>query len=30
MVRMIGKRRIAGQGVIKSIGKNDYGPAASK
>lgn len=30
MVRVIGELRIGGQGAIKSTGKNDYSPAASK
>lgn len=30
MVRMIGELRIAGQGAIKSTGKDDYSPAAGK
>lgn len=30
MGRMIWELRIGGQGAIKSTGKNDYSPAASK
>jgi len=30
MAKMIGELRIGGQGAIKTSGKNDYGPAASK